>query len=361
MMPSSSSSSLIRSSLTNVAQTSLVILFLCHVLFQNCYYVNGLFIAGDPKVIDSQLLTEKIVANQTIRVNVNGEGSDFKSIQAAIDSVPEGNSNWIIIHVRKGIYKENVHIPRNKPYIFMRGDGKGKTSIIWTESSHNKFQSATFKVQAQNFIAFGISFKNEGPNGVANAAHVAAFVGGDKIAFYDCGFFSTHNTLFDYKGRHYYHNCYIQGSVDLIFGRARSIYDKCEIFVVGDRRVDIHGSIAAHSRKSAGENSGFVFVKGKIYGVGNGNVYLGRAKDAFSRVIFANTYLSRSIVPQGWTNWSYAGSTNHVHHAEYNCHGPGSTPKDRAPWSKQLSDKEVAPFISLDFIHGKHWLPAASL
>lgn len=80
----------------------------------------------------------------------------------------------------------------------------------------------------------------------------------------------------------------------------------CEIFVIGDRRVEIHGSITAHSRRSAGENSGFVFVKGKIYGVGA--VHLGRVKAPFSRVVFANTYFSRTIVPQGWTSWSYDGT-----------------------------------------------------
>lgn len=81
----------------------------------------------------------------------------------------------------------------------------------------------------------------------------------------------------------------------------------CEIFVIEDRRVKIHGSITAQNRQSEDEDSGFVFIKGKVYGVGG--VYLGRAKGAFSRVIFAKVYVSKTIVPQGWTNWSYDGST----------------------------------------------------
>lgn len=55
-------------------------------------------------VIDSPLLTQKIGTNRTIKVDINGNG-EFKSIQDAIDSVPEGNSKWIIIHVRKGVYR----------------------------------------------------------------------------------------------------------------------------------------------------------------------------------------------------------------------------------------------------------------
>lgn len=81
----------------------------------------------------------------------------------------------------------------------------------------------------------------------------------------------------------------------------------CEIFVIADKRVEIHGSITAHNRQSANENSGFVFVKGKVYGIGG--AYLGRAKGAYSRVVFAKTYLLKTIVARGWTNWSYDGST----------------------------------------------------
>jgi len=63
----------------------------------------------------------------------------------------------------------------------------------------------------------------------------------------------------------------------------------CEIFVISDKRVKIHGSVTAQNRESKDENSGFVF--------------------AYSRVIFAKTYLSKTIVPKGWTNWSFDGAT----------------------------------------------------
>lgn len=323
----------------------------------NLDLVHGL--STKPTVIDSGFLTQKIRTNRSIVVDRNGNG-DFKSIQDAINSVPDGNSNWIIIHVRKGTYREKVRVTRNKPYIFMRGSGQGKTLIVWSNSSHNNLESATFKVEAQKFVAFGIRFKNDAPIEIADTSQnqsVAAVVGADKVAFYHCSFLSSRNTLFDYKGRHYYDHCYIQGSIDFIFGRARSIFHDCEIFVVGDKRMDIHGSIAAHHREKAEENTGFVFQNGKVYGVGQ-RVYLGRAKGAFSRVIFTNTYLSNAIEIQGWTNWSYAGDTKDLYLGEYKCSGPGSNTKSRAPWSKQMTDKEVAGYLSVDFIDGKEWLPA---
>ncbi|XP_042516776.1 probable pectinesterase 67 [Macadamia integrifolia] len=308
-------------------------------------------------VIDSPLLTEKIGTNRTIKVDINGRG-DFKSVQAAIDSVPEGNSQWIIIHIRKGVYREKVHIPETKPYVFLRGNGKGRTHIVWSQSSTENCESATLKVEAPHFIAFGISIKNDAPVGVAFTSQnqsVAVVVGADMAAFYHCGFYSAHNTLFDYKGRHYYDNCYIQGSIDFIFGRATSIFRSCEIFVVADTRVKIHGSVTAHNRENANENSGFVFIGGKVYGIGG--VYLGRAKGAHSRVIFAKTYLSMTIVPEGWTNWSYPGGTENLLQGEYDCHGPGSNSSQRVSWAKQLTEEQASPFISIDFITGKEWLP----
>ncbi|KAF4358908.1 hypothetical protein G4B88_018146 [Cannabis sativa] len=263
-------------SFTKAIHVSLAITFLISVSLTNI--VHGF----DAKaVIDSPLLTQKIGTNRTIKVDLNGNG-EFKSVQAAIDSVPEGNSQWIIIHLRKGVFREKVHIPPNKPYIFLRGNGRGRTHIVWSQSSSDNVESATFKVESPHFIAFGISFKNEAPTGVAYTSQnqsVAAFVAADKVAFYH-----------------------------------------------------------SHNRENPTDNSGFVFVKGKVYGTDD--VYLGRAKGPYSRTIFAKTYLSRTIVPQ-----------------EFKTHGPGADTEYRAPWSKQLTEEEVGPFMSIDFIDGTEWLP----
>ncbi|KAK7332682.1 hypothetical protein VNO80_29437 [Phaseolus coccineus] len=320
-------------------------------------YISPSALAHKGKTVSSPMLTEKLGINRTIKVDGNGNG-EFKTIQAAIDSIPEHNSNWIIVHLRKGLYREKVHIPESKPYIFLRGNGRGRTGIVWSESSTDNVASATFRVEAHDVIAFGISFQNEAPTGVAYTSQnqsVAAYVSADKVAFYHCSFYSTHNTLFDQKGRHYYDNCYIQGSIDFIFGRARTIFHEAEIFVVDDKRLKIQGSITAHNRENADELNGYIFIKGRVYGIGE--VYLGRAKGPYSRVIFSETYLSKTIVPEGWTNWSHEGSTEHLVHAEYNCHGPGALTKGRAPWSLQLTKEEVEPFLSIDYIDGKNWLP----
>lgn len=49
-------------------------------------------------------------------------------------------------------------------------------------------------------------------------------ISGDKAAFYNCKFLGFQDTLCDDKGNHLFKDCYIEGTVDFIFGGARSLY-----------------------------------------------------------------------------------------------------------------------------------------
>lgn len=58
----------------------------------------------------------------------------------------------------------------------------------------------------------------------------AAFrISGDKAYFSGCGFYGAQDTLCDDAGRHYFKECYIEGSIDFIFGNGRSIY---QVFLI---------------------------------------------------------------------------------------------------------------------------------
>ncbi|KAK8957815.1 Pectinesterase QRT1 [Platanthera zijinensis] len=47
---------------------------------------------------------------------------------------------------------------------------------------------------------------------------------GDKTLIYQSRILGSQDTLFDQIGKHYFYQCYIQGSIDFIFGNARSLY-----------------------------------------------------------------------------------------------------------------------------------------
>lgn len=52
-----------------------------------------------------------------------------------------------------------VIIPENKPFIFVRGNGKGRTSISHESASSDNAESAAFTVSADNVVVFGVSFR----------------------------------------------------------------------------------------------------------------------------------------------------------------------------------------------------------
>ncbi|KAJ1409746.1 Pectinesterase, catalytic [Sesbania bispinosa] len=245
---------------------------------------------------------------KTITVSQSGN-ADFKTIQSAIDSVPNKNSQWIHIQISPGAYREQIKIPMNKSCIYLEGAGRDSTSIEWGD--HLK---PTFLItRADNIVAKGITFMNtlnnpvllEGTSNITQA--LAAWIHGDKCAFFNCAFLGVQDTLRDHYGRHYYHNCYIQGGVDFIYGNGQSIFEASTIyFSMGKSGPKKDGAITAQDRDSPNESSGFVFKNCIINGTG-GKAELGRALGAYSRVIIANSFLTDVVKPEGWSPWTYVG------------------------------------------------------
>lgn len=60
--------------------------------------------------------------------------------------------------------------------------------------------------------------------GAVNGQAVAVLLAADKAAFYGCGMYGGQDTLFDYAGRHYFKGTYISGTIDFIFGNAKSVF-----------------------------------------------------------------------------------------------------------------------------------------
>ncbi|KAK7855240.1 putative pectinesterase 8 [Quercus suber] len=122
---------------------------------------------------------------------------------------------------------EKVTVPIPKTNVTFQGQGFTSTAIAWNDtanSSHGTSFSGSVQVFSTNFIAKNISFMNLAPipnPGDVGAQAVAIKISGDKAAFWGCGFFGAQDTLHDDKGRHYFRDCYIQGSIDFIFGNGR--------------------------------------------------------------------------------------------------------------------------------------------
>ncbi|KAJ0028004.1 hypothetical protein Pint_36628 [Pistacia integerrima] len=262
--------------------------------------------------------------NTTSYFGVDRNGCcNFTTVQSAVDAVANFSLKRNIIFINSGIYYEKVIVPRTKPNITFQGQGYTSTAIVWNDtakSANGTFYSGSVQVFANNFIAKNISFMNVAPipnPGDVGAQAVAIRVSGDEAAFWGCGFFGAQDTLHDDRGRHYFKDCYIQGSIDFIFGNGRSLYEtkgknptgnpealdskNCALISIASPVAPgsklINGAVTAHGRTSKDENTGFAFVNCSVGGTGR--IWLGRAWRPFSRVVFALSSMTDIIAPGG--------------------------------------------------------------
>ncbi|XP_041006327.1 probable pectinesterase 53 isoform X1 [Juglans microcarpa x Juglans regia] len=304
----------------------------------------------------------KLFPSYTLTVAKHPGAGDFTSIQDAIDSLPFINLVRVVIKVHAGVYTEKVNIPQLKSYITIEGAGADKTIVQWGDTAQTPgprgqpmgtYASATFAVNSPYFFAKNITFKNTTPvpaPGAIGKQAVALRISADTASFVGCRFLGAQDTLYDHVGRHYYKDCYIEGSVDFIFGNGLSLFEGCHVHAIAQNM----GALTAQGRSSLLDDTGFSFVNCKV--TGSGALFLGRAWGPFSRVVFAYTYMDNIIIPKGWYNWGDPNREMTVFYGQYKCTGPGASFAGRVSWSRELTDEEAKPFISLSFIDGSEWI-----
>ncbi|KAL5995765.1 hypothetical protein ACLOJK_025835 [Asimina triloba] len=300
-------------------------------------------------------LVEAEKNRRVITVRQDGSG-DFKTVMDAVNSVPTGNTNRTIIRIGPGTYKEKISVPREKPFLTFYGDKPNDMPVLTFDgdaAEYGTLGSASLTLESKYFMAVNIIVENTSPEprpDLVGAQAVAILVGGDMSAFYNCKFYGFQDTVCDHMGRHFFKDCFIQGTVDYIFGSGKSIYLSTEMHSVGKGEMPI----TAQARKSADEDSGYSFIHCKI--TGTGDVVLGRAWKPRSTVVFAYTYMDSIVHPKGWDNFGFHDRNETVFFAEYECKGPGATLDGRVSFAKPLKLEQAKPYISTSYIGAGSWL-----
>lgn len=287
----------------------------------------------------------------------DGSG-DFKSVQEAINAVPFLKTTETKILIKNGTYKEKLEIPENKNNITFIGEDKDKVIVTYDDYASKKNSlgenigtsgSASFIVTGNDFKAKNITFENAaGPVGQA----VAVRVDGDRIIFENCKFLGFQDTLYPRSGksRQYYKNCYIEGTIDFIFGASTVVFDQCEIFAKAEN--------AYITAASTPENNayGFVFLNCKLStNSENNSYYLGRPWRNFAKTVFIKCEMAAHIKPEGWHNWSKPDAEATTFYAEYLSVGSGGNTASRVSWSHLLTAEQVATDYTLNAIF-KDWI-----
>ncbi|KAL3647456.1 hypothetical protein CASFOL_008424 [Castilleja foliolosa] len=324
---------------------------------------------GFPKWVttgDRRLL--QVGARPNLVVAQDGSGN-HRTIAAALAAAGRRSGNGrFVIHVRRGVYRENLEIGNSLRNIMLVGDGMKYTIITGSRSvggGSTTFRSATVAVTGEGFIAQGITFRNTA--GPENHQAVALRSGSDLSVFYRCGFEGYQDTLYVHSQRQFYKECYIFGTVDFIFGNAAVVLQNCMIY---GRRPMTGQQIAvtAQGRTDPNQNTGISIQNSRVMAasdlvpvVGSVRVYLGRPWKEYSRTVFMQTYLGSLLNPAGWLEWDGNFALNTLYYGEYRNTGPGSGTSRRVRWRGFrviTSATEAARFTPASFIAGRSWLPA---
>ena len=285
-----------------------------------------------------------------IVVAQDGSGQ-FKSVQDAIMSVPAGSaSSPVVIHIKPGVYKEQIYIQHEKRFFHLVGEDAEKTILTFDLHANmmgpggkpiGTFRTPSAVIDADDVTAENLTFENSaGPVGQA----LAIRVDGDRVIFRRCRFLGWQDTVFLNRGRQYFEDCYISGHVDFIFGAATAFFERCHIHCLRN------GYITAASTYNY-DPYGFVFSHCKITGEPDVKTYLGRPWRDFSNVIFMNTEMSGVVRSEGWQNWNLPAREKTARYAEFNSSGSGANAKSRMPWSRQLT-KSQAKAITIKRVLG---------
>lgn len=309
----------------------------------------------------------------------DGSG-DFRSLQAAINAVPDHSTERYTILIKAGLYdEEKLIIHASKPNITLRGEGRNRTIIsycmyngpspetrgqlprwLWRKWNYDPMlvrTSATLTLLSDNCRLEHLTVQNTaGPGGQALAVTIC----GNRTIFYDCNLLGYQDTIYLWTaGRHtYFEKCLVVGRTDYIYGGGIGYFHRCEISSYGG------GWVTAPST-SKEQPYGFIFHRCRFTYRSNspqegddGQPYaLGRPWHNYPKVAILRSKLSKETHPMGWLPWNmrYAPDSPDLHLYEYRNRGKGADMTGRIRWVglRALSAEEAARY-SPEAVFGCH-------
>lgn len=315
--------------------------------------------------------TTQSPAPAVLKVVAKDGSGDYETVQAAFDAVPDFYTGSYTIYIKAGVYYEKLMLDRNKTNVILRGENPDSTILTYDDYAGiagGTSMSYSVAIDADDFLAQDITFQNTVVNdgSVPDQQGVALRVNGDRQTYHNCRLLGYQDTYYTWGGRGtgriYMENCYIEGSVDFIFGRDIVVFDSCEIHINRNS-----GTLTAAATEPESK-FGYVFRDCQITSDSIGwngqaitSFVLGRPWQAAPRTVFIRCKEPASLNPAGWLSWNVTPGL----YAEYQCIGPGSGVANRHSFSRQLSNEEAAEY-TLENIFSKDsnpllaydWLPA---
>lgn len=302
-----------------------------------------------------------------IAVSKNKQGA-FKTIGEAIEEAKK-YSEEIVIELDEGTYHEKLEIRQS--HITIKGRDAARTIIEYNDYGFFKmpdgekrgtFRSQTMFLEGNDITLENITIANTAGFGKEIGQAVALYADGSSHIYKNCRFVGHQDTLFlaplpekEYEvngfrgpkqfaprtpGSYRLEHCYIEGTVDYIFGGGEAFFLQCELKSLNDK-----GTCYVTAASTPEEQKyGFVFYQCKFTGMtAEKNVYLGRPWRNYAKTVIIACELGECIAEVGWNDWGKENAHQTITYAEAENTGMGVIGK-RAAYAKQLSAEEVAEY-----------------
>ena len=306
-----------------------------------------------------------------IVVDANGNG-DFKTIQAAINSLQATSNEARTIFIKKGVYNEKLFIEKSN--IVLEGEEKEKTIITaaiardeWRCEHKDDWGVATMNVRANDISllnltvvnSFGFDFKEDkiidcpldtvnrqkkiGKNGHQMALRAMNCT---RLKAINCHFKSlAGDTVSPWEtenGMWYFKDCLMEGGVDFYCPRGWAYAEHCEFVTHGGTAAIWHDGSGNIDSKTVLVNCRFKGYYGFMLGR-----YHREAQFYLIGCVFADNMKDSAI---------YRVTTNNVinwgHRVYYyNCHRKAGDYK----WFADNINKESADKINAKWVFGEKW------
>ncbi|PUZ54423.1 hypothetical protein GQ55_5G130900 [Panicum hallii var. hallii] len=312
---------------------------------------------------DRALLEAGADIKADVVVAQDGSGK-YRTVKEAVDAAPDGGKRRYVIHVKKGVYRENVEVGKKKRELMIVGDGMDATVITGSRNvvdGATTFNSATLAVAGDGIILRDLRVENTA--GPAKHQAVALRVSADRAVAYRCRVDGYQDTLYAHALRHLYRECFVSGTVDFVFGNAAAVLQGCTLAA----RLPLRGqsnAVTAQGREDPNQNTGTCVHRCRVVPAPDlaGRevpTFLGRPWKAYSRTVYVRSYLDAHVDPRGWLEWDGDFALATLFYGEYQNEGPGAGTAARVKWPGYhvITDRSVAAQFTVgQFIQGGDWL-----
>ena len=227
------------------------------------------------------------------------------------------------------------------------GENRDKTIISYNDHARlnnmGTFRTYTLMIRGSNIILENLTIENNAPM-VAQA--VALHTEGDRIILKNCRLLGNQDTLYTgrEKGRLFFHNCYIEGTTDFIFGPSTAWFEACTL----------HGKRTLHYRGQypSGCRIWIHLQPVSHHRCRECNLPLpGPSLAPLRNDALHALHTSGGYQPFRVGQLAQPDNEQTARYAEFNNSGKGSRPAERVAWSKILTQGEGAS-ITLEKVMG---------